>query len=39
MLGAVLGWSPAQRAQLIDEYRTEVALSRRWHDAPRTATA
>ena len=39
MLGAVLGWSAAQRAQLIDEYRAEVALSRRWLDAPRTAIA
>jgi glycerol-3-phosphate dehydrogenase len=39
VLGTVLGWSAAQRAQLIDEYRAEVALSRRWHDAQRTATA
>jgi glycerol-3-phosphate dehydrogenase len=39
ILGTALGWSAAQRAQLIDEYRAEVALSRRWHDAPRTAIA
>jgi glycerol-3-phosphate dehydrogenase len=30
VLGAVLGWAPAQHSQLIDEYRAEVALSRRW---------
>ena len=38
-LAAALGWSAALRAQLIDEYRAEVALSRRWLDAQRTATA
>jgi glycerol-3-phosphate dehydrogenase len=38
MLAALLGWSPALRAQLIDEYRAEVALSRRWLEAPRAAT-
>jgi glycerol-3-phosphate dehydrogenase len=30
MLGARLGWSPAQRTQMLDEFRAEVALSRRW---------
>jgi glycerol-3-phosphate dehydrogenase len=30
MLGARLGWSAAQHAQMLDEYRAEVALSRRW---------
>ena len=30
VLAAKLGWQPAQRAQLVDEYRAEVALSRRW---------
>jgi glycerol-3-phosphate dehydrogenase len=29
-LAARLGWTAAQRAQLVDEYRAEVALSRRW---------
>jgi glycerol-3-phosphate dehydrogenase len=29
-LGAQLGWSAAQRARMLDEYRAEVALSRRW---------
>jgi len=30
MLGARLGWSAEHRAQMLDEYRAEVALSRRW---------
>jgi glycerol-3-phosphate dehydrogenase len=30
VLGARLGWSAAQRARMLDEYRAEVALSRRW---------
>jgi glycerol-3-phosphate dehydrogenase len=30
VLGRVLAWQPAQRAQMLDEYRAEVALSRRW---------
>jgi glycerol-3-phosphate dehydrogenase len=30
MLGPLLGWSPAQRTQMLDEFRAEVALSRRW---------
>jgi glycerol-3-phosphate dehydrogenase len=30
LLGELLGWQPAQRAQMLDEYRAEVALSRRW---------
>jgi len=30
VLAAKLGWQPAQRAQMLDEYRAEVALSRRW---------
>ncbi|HEX3759450.1 MAG TPA: glycerol-3-phosphate dehydrogenase [Kofleriaceae bacterium] len=30
MLAGKLGWSAAQRAQMLDEYRAEVALSRRW---------
>jgi len=29
-LGARLDWSDAQRARMLDEYRAEVALSRRW---------
>jgi glycerol-3-phosphate dehydrogenase len=29
-LGAQLGWNDAQRARMLDEYRAEVALSRRW---------
>jgi glycerol-3-phosphate dehydrogenase len=30
VLGARLGWSPAQRTQMLDEFCAEVALSRRW---------
>jgi glycerol-3-phosphate dehydrogenase len=30
VLGGLLGWSPAQRTQMLDEFRAEVALSRRW---------
>jgi glycerol-3-phosphate dehydrogenase len=30
MLGPLLGWSAAQRTQMLDEFRAEVALSRRW---------
>ena len=30
VLGAQLGWSAAQRTRMLDEYRAEVALSRRW---------
>lgn len=30
ILGKLLGWDAALRAQLLDEYRAEVALSRRW---------
>jgi glycerol-3-phosphate dehydrogenase len=30
MLGPLLGWTPLQRAQMLDEFRAEVALSRRW---------
>jgi glycerol-3-phosphate dehydrogenase len=29
-LAARLGWTAAQRARMLDEYRAEVALSRRW---------
>jgi glycerol-3-phosphate dehydrogenase len=29
-LAEVLGWSPAQRRDMLAEYRAEVALSRRW---------
>jgi len=29
-LAARLGWSVAQRGRMLDEYRAEVALSRRW---------
>jgi glycerol-3-phosphate dehydrogenase len=32
-LGAILGWDAAVRATMIDEYRAEVALSRRWRQA------
>jgi glycerol-3-phosphate dehydrogenase len=32
ILAGLLAWQPAQRAQLVDEYRAEVALSRRWRD-------
>ncbi len=31
-LAARHGWDDAQVAQMLDEYRREVALSRRWHD-------
>ncbi|HEX7840298.1 MAG TPA: glycerol-3-phosphate dehydrogenase/oxidase [Kofleriaceae bacterium] len=34
VLGAQLGWSAAQRARMLDDYRAEVALSRRWRPAP-----
>jgi glycerol-3-phosphate dehydrogenase len=30
VLGARLSWSAAQRGRMLDEYRAEVALSRRW---------
>jgi glycerol-3-phosphate dehydrogenase len=30
LLGTLLAWSAEQRAQMIEEYRAEVALSRRW---------
>jgi glycerol-3-phosphate dehydrogenase len=30
VLGGLLAWSPAQRTQMLDEFRAEVALSRRW---------
>lgn len=30
MLGKLLDWSPEQRAAMLEEYRAEVALSRRW---------
>jgi len=30
LLGARLGWSPSDRLQMLDEYKAEVALSRRW---------
>jgi len=30
ILAALLSWQPAQRAQMVEEFRTEVALSRRW---------
>jgi glycerol-3-phosphate dehydrogenase len=32
-LGAILGWDATQRAAMLDEYRAEVALSRRWQTA------
>jgi glycerol-3-phosphate dehydrogenase len=38
VLAGVLGWTAAQRAQLIAEYRAEIELSRRWLAAPRAAT-
>nr|MBA2544282.1 FAD-dependent oxidoreductase [Deltaproteobacteria bacterium] len=30
ILGAHLAWTPAQRTQMLDEYKAEVGLSRRW---------
>ena len=30
MIGAQLAWSAEQRSHMLDEYRAEVALSRRW---------
>ena len=30
ILAGLLGWDATQRAQMLDEYRAEVALSRRW---------
>jgi glycerol-3-phosphate dehydrogenase len=32
-LALVHGWSPATTAQMVDEYKAEVALSRRWRTA------
>jgi glycerol-3-phosphate dehydrogenase len=34
LLGAQLGWTPAQRTQMLDEYKAEVGLSRRWRTEP-----
>jgi hypothetical protein len=34
MLARVLGWSAAQRARMVDDYRAEVALARRWRGEP-----
>jgi glycerol-3-phosphate dehydrogenase len=31
ILGAICNWTAAQRTQMLDEYRAEVDLSRRWH--------
>jgi glycerol-3-phosphate dehydrogenase len=31
VLGRLLGWDNVQTSQMLDEYRAEVALSRRWH--------
>ncbi len=39
VLGALLAWQPAQRAQMLDEYRAEVALSRRWQTPEAGAAA
>ena len=33
MMAAELGWTPAQRSAQIEQYRREVALSRRWRGA------
>ena len=33
ILGGILHWTPAQRTQMLDEYRAEVELSRRWRPA------
>jgi glycerol-3-phosphate dehydrogenase len=33
MLAKILDWSPGQRSAMIDEYKAEVALSRRWREA------
>ncbi len=30
LLGTTLGWTPAVRSQMLDEYKSEVSLSRRW---------
>ena len=30
VLGQILGWDATQRSQMLDEYKAEVALSRRW---------
>jgi hypothetical protein len=30
ILGGIHGWTPAQRTAMLDEYRAEVDLSRRW---------
>ena len=35
ILAARLGWSAAHRTQMIEEYRAEVALSRRWRQGER----
>jgi glycerol-3-phosphate dehydrogenase len=39
VLGARLGWSAARRAQMIEEYRAEVELSRRWRLGERKRAA
>ena len=33
LLGRLLAWSPTQRAEMLAQYRAEVALSRRWQEA------
>ena len=39
ILGGILHWAPAQRAQMLDEYRAEVELSRRWRPVAETRSA
>ena len=39
ILGGILGWTPAQRTQMLDEYRAEVALSRRWRPTVQSRSA
>ncbi len=34
LLGKTLGWSPTVRTQMLDEYKAEVSLSRRWASDP-----
>ena len=36
ILGGILHWTPAQRTQMLEEYRAEVDLSRKWAGQVRT---
>jgi glycerol-3-phosphate dehydrogenase len=36
-LSTLLGWTAAERARMLDSYRAEVAVSRRWRSDPAPA--